>query len=329
MSKSEDYIRSVLEPFGPKLPLAELVRAVNALYHAAEAPHYDAEHFEVFQQLPPIWREALRALQERRGTSAWRVVDFGCGTGFEARQLLANVPREAIESLTCYDPAPEMLERCRRHVRPLYPSARFTSSLDEVMQASGGCNVVLTNSVLHHLPEPAQTMVAVGARAAVDAAWLAGHEPSRRFYRNAECVDVYRRYARFHRWHRFLTPRNYVKALDKLVRRREWPAEAAARAAYTRGYFKRPPKAAAIDRLVDLHVANSVEEAQSGRGFDIETLRQQLRPTWELAWSKTYSFLGPIYEGRAPLGWRRKCQVLATKFPLDGATFISIWERAR
>src|SRR5882762_5700969 len=274
MSKSEDYIRALLEPFGPRLPLAELVQEVNALYHAVEAVHYDSPHSEVFQQLPRIWEEALRSIQDRRSPSEWRIIDFGCGTGFEARQLLANVPTAAIASLTCYDPSHEMLERCQRNVQPLFPSARFTTSLQDVLRASANCNLMLTNSVLHHLPDPVQTMVSIGLQADSDAVWIAGHEPSRRFYQNAKCVEFYGRYARFHRWYRFLNLRNYLNGAGRLVGLRERPAEAAAKAAYLRGYFEKPPSAVIIVRLVDLHVANSIEEAESGRGFDVNALQR-------------------------------------------------------
>jgi SAM-dependent methyltransferase len=329
MSASDDDIRAVLEPFGPTLPFAQLVQAVNALYHAAEAPQYDGTHAEVFEQLPPIWSEGLHWLQQRRETSEWRVIDFGCGTGFEARQLLAHVPPAQVASLTCYDPSPEMLAVCRRNLHSLYPAARFTGSLDEVIASSQTCNLVLSNSVLHHLPDPVQTMVALGVHAAPDAVWIAGHEPSRRFYQNVRCVDTYTRYLRFRRWHRFLVARNYWRAAQRLLRRRAWPAAAAAEAAYQMGYFTRPPRPDAIDRLVDLHVAASREEAERGRGFDIDMLRHELAPTWRLLWSKTYSFLGPFYEGRAPSAWRSVCQTLAEQYPLDGATFMSMWVRGQ
>ncbi|NJK52295.1 MAG: class I SAM-dependent methyltransferase [Leptolyngbyaceae cyanobacterium SU_3_3] len=59
----------------------------------------------------------------------WRILDFGCGTGFEAEQLIRYLPQGSIAQLTCYDLSPEMLARCRARITPLFSDALFVSDL--------------------------------------------------------------------------------------------------------------------------------------------------------------------------------------------------------
>src|SRR4051812_17079365 len=108
-----EYMSSLLERFGPQLPLDELVIELNALYHAYESREYDSRHPEITRQLPAIWREMAAEVQDRQPPTGWHILDFGCGTGFEAEQLLRNFPTGSIASLTCYDLSPDMLARCR------------------------------------------------------------------------------------------------------------------------------------------------------------------------------------------------------------------------
>jgi SAM-dependent methyltransferase len=317
------FINGLLAPFEPTLPLEQLVIEVNNLYHAAEADQYDRRHPEVFEQLPPLWRQMLDGAGERLGESPWQVLDFGCGTGFEAGQLVARVEPRRLAQLTCYDPSPEMLARARERIGPLVPTAVFAEQF-AAARAHAPYNVLLTNSLWHHLPDPQETLRSLEEILAPGAIWLAGHEPSRRFYANPECARLFRTYKKERRYRRFLSP---TRCFGKLRDMFFGPAVRAARQATQRGLFRRRPTAMAINRLVDFHVAHSVEEAGVGRGFDFEELRENLRGRWELLRVFTYSYLGPIGTARLPAAWRLRCQALGERFPYDGANFCCVWRK--
>src|SRR5690348_14835994 len=102
-----------LSPYEPQISLTSLVEDVNKIYHSFDAKHYDREHPEIHQQLPAIWAEMIEQLPE---SSAWRVLDFGCGTGFEAEQVLKQLGSK-MEALVAYDPSPEMLAKCKERLR--------------------------------------------------------------------------------------------------------------------------------------------------------------------------------------------------------------------
>lgn len=317
---AQEFAARMLAPFGPTKPIAELVVEVNRLFHAQEADHYDDDHPEIREQLPKIWRELLD-LAVAKPPSAWRLLDFGCGTGFASEQVAARLGAKEIKEALCYDLSPHMLARCREHLATLLPQATFVEKLPSV----GAFSLLVTNSVLHHLPDVEGTIATLEPLLAPDAWWIQGHEPSSRFYQNAELRKMYDDYLAQNRWGRFLRPSRYWGALKRLFGGD--PRRYAAREAVRLGLFAREPDPDTIDRLVDFGVAHSAEEVAAGRGLDPRVLEKRLAGRWTLVAVRSYSFMGNFYEAKLPASWRERCRGLQERFPEDGANFCSVWRR--
>ena len=327
---NEEMMRRLLAPYGPQRPLQQLVVEVNRIYHSFEARDYNSIHPEITEQLPPLWREMVGVARKRRTGDVWRILDFGCGTGFEAEQLLRNLPVGSIQRLVCYDPSPEMLTECRKRISPLSPTTEFTTDLGALRdQVSEQFNLLATNSLLHHLPEPLSILRDLAPVLSDDASWLAGHEPSARYYRNPECRRTHEEFLRRQNRAKYLSPARYRQRLELLLGWRPDPVGRTAREAYTNGLFTQVPPRTAIGRLVDYHVAHSPEEANQGRGLDIEKMKQELAREWQVIWVRSYAFMGPFYEGKLPARWARAASRLAAKYPMDGANFSCVWVREK
>jgi len=323
------FMTNLLEPYQPQLPLNELVVQVNRLYHAFEAQNYDGRHPEVYKQLPHFWQEMIKTTREqKKSTTKWHVLDFGCGTGFAAQQLIRNLPHGSIAELTCYDPAPEMIEQCRSRIVPFFPKARFCCNLKEILDGIEQYNLLATNSVLHHLPDFINTINSLLPILSSDAVWLSGHTASRRFYKNIECVRMYNEFLQERKLKKFFSPANYLCRLKHTLNLEIDPAKAAAKESLRKGLFKKEPTKFVIGRLVDFHVAHSFNEAVSGRGLDFESMQTDFTSWWNLSWVKTYSFMGAFYEDNVSEKWVCSSRELADKFPQDGANFCAIWRRA-
>jgi SAM-dependent methyltransferase len=323
-----NYMARLLEPYQPQLPVNELVLEVNRLYHACEARDYDTRHPEVHEQLPPIWQQLIETARANSKTKVWRILDFGCGTGFEAEQLLKNLPQGTIAQLTCYDPSLEMLELCREKISPLFPKACFYSDFQAIPASIEPYSLVATNSLLHHLPDFVATINSLLPLLAPDSIWLSGHEPSNRFYRNAECLKMYNAFLQERKWRKFLSLEKYLERLSTVLGLASDPANQTAIEAVRQGLFKKKPSGLLIERLVDLHVAHSLEEANEGRGLDFEKMQIEFAGPWNLIWVKTYSYMGSYYEANVPNKWGRLNREIADKFPNDGANFCTVWKRA-
>ncbi|MDQ6740623.1 MAG: hypothetical protein M3021_09750, partial [Actinomycetota bacterium] len=160
-----------------------------------------------------------------------------------------------------------------------------------------------------------------------DAFWLAGHEPSCRFFSNEECSNVYAAYQHERMWRRFASPKLYLQRFRMLVGLQSSPTSQTAGAAYKRGLFERPPPPALIGRLVDFHVAHSPQEAAAGRGLDFAALATGFTGTWHLEWVRSYAFMGPYYEGNLPGKWAELAGRLRARYPDDGSNFCTLWSR--
>ena len=256
-----------------------------------------------------------------------RILDFGCGTGFEARQCLDSCGRH-IERIVCYDPSESMMEQCRRTLAPWRNKVEFVTDVNRLSTYSG-FNLLLTNSVLHHLLDPVIAVRDLEALLSPDAFWLCGHEPSMRFIRNPACHAALNAYRGRDRWLRVLSPRRWARRLLRWNGFAELPEDYAARRAFELSMFERRPPSCLVNQLVDFHVITTEKELAEAKGLDFRTLQMAFSDEWNLVWHRTYSFLGVYYSGRLPEPWRKKAKRLAEMYPDDGANCCMVWRRSR
>jgi SAM-dependent methyltransferase len=321
-----EYIEQLITPYGPAMPVKSLVAELNKLYHCFEAKEYDSSHPEVHRQLPPIWAEMIRTATGTETEKCWDILDFGCGTGFEAAQLVEVLGVSRIRSLTCYDPSPDMLAICREKLGPRVSGIRILTSLSDVLAGPRRYDLLTTNSLLHHLPAPIDEIRSLNRVLNDDAWWLMGHEPSRRFYENSRCTAELREYRAQHKLRKLGSVNAVWKKLQAVCGAVSDPAHWTAHAACKEGLFARRPPASVVGRLVDYNVPHSASEAAAGRGFDFGELASEFSE-WRSEWVKTYSFMGPYPQSQLSTEWRIRCEDLAATYPLDGANFCVVWRR--
>jgi trans-aconitate methyltransferase len=315
------YIGELIAPFGPTRPVHELVVELNRILFNSTASYYESLHPEVVKQLPPVWKEML-AIVRRELSPPWRLMDFGCGTGFASSQAMQELGSQNIETLTCCDISPNMLEQCRQKIAPMHPRAEYVTSLPEQPRRY---NLLVTNAVMHHVPCMKSFLNTMEPLLEPGSWWVAGHEPSARYYRIAECRDAYQATLKAHRWNRFLSPSKYWTHAKQTFT--SGPNTLTAKRSLELGLFKKLPSDAVVDRLVDYGVAHCLEEVEVGRGFDFEQLKVDLKGRWDLVSVRTYSFMGNFYEGMLSSHWRSVASELAKKYPKDGAMYSSVWRR--
>jgi SAM-dependent methyltransferase len=326
-----------LKAYGPTQPFPVLVVELNKFYHEHEAARYETTHPEIFEQLPALWNEMLDAfdrLESERTRSSeaksrkLRILNIGCGTGFEAEQCLRHFGSDRVERLVCVDPSERMLGQCRRALLPWGKVIQYMTSSSDLDKTGPGFHLLITNAVLHHMPDPIHAIRELAPFLSSDAMWLSGHEPSRRFYHNPDCKSLLLSYNAYNRWKRLSSPRKYLRKILRLTGIEEFPSDYAARRAFEAALFERRPPASLVSRVVDYHVVIADDEGDDTRGFDFTKLESAFVGDWELLQHKTYSFLGPWYEGRLPAYWQAAARGLSEKHPDDGASSCLVWRRA-
>ena len=258
------------------------------------------------------------------------VLDYGCGTGFESQQLISNVHSGQIKHITLFDASPEMLQKCRSKFEGYSFDCKFICETEEIRFASDiKYNIILTNSLLHHLPHPFETIENIGDFLSDDCIWLCGHEPSKRFYQNEHCLSLLKKYRNALYVKKILKPSQVLEIIQQKFGLDRGIATKTAKECLKKGIFTKIPKRKVINLIVDYHVAHTKEEATKGRGFCFQEIEKILNNhKWHLAWKTTYSFMGPYYEGSLSENWKKKCRILAEQYPEDGANFSAVWTRS-
>lgn len=320
-------IKKEIERYSPTVSLDELIVEVNKIYHSFEAEVYDQEHPEVIQQLPPIWKIMLEKFIEKKKDIY--VLDYGCGTGFESQQFINNVSRGKIKRITLFDTSQDMLQKCRDKLKVYSFDCKFTHEIDKIYSVSDmKYNILLTNSLLHHLPYPFESIRKIEQFLTDDCVWFCGHEPSKRFYQNEHCLSLLNGYRRARKVRNFLRLSQVLRKTKKILGLDEGLAAKTAKECFKNGLFTIKPKSSIVGLIVDYHVVHTNEEAKQGRGFCFQEIEKMLSGRWRLSWKTTYSFMGPFYEGALSIEWQKKCRDLAEKYPDAGSNFSSVWTRS-
>lgn len=98
---------------------------------------------------------AARVVEALRDIASGRLIDLGCGPGDICRRIAAHLKSWRIEGL---DAGPNMLDTARRHTvaHPAGERIDFRlSHLPDDRLPEHAYQAVVSNSLLHHLPEPA------------------------------------------------------------------------------------------------------------------------------------------------------------------------------
>lgn len=145
-------IQPIFEQHGTAASVEEFQQQVNVHFHAVEAGVYDNVHREMWESLPVQFQLLSEdALSTGDPGQNLRLLDIGSGTGLSTDLLLKTQLGKRISEVCLLDTSPEMLDlalkRSREWGRKVEGKIGFVSDLPlETF------DVVLTCSVLHHIP---------------------------------------------------------------------------------------------------------------------------------------------------------------------------------
>jgi len=161
---------------------ADLVKAINRLYHEEEAMVYDQFHPEIFERERKTWDYLASFLPKH--TSGIRILDIGSGTGFVLEVLAGHFG--AHDTFILSDISPGMLERARtKFATYTVPRIEFVlTDAEHLPFAEKSFDVVTMNSVLHHIPNTKGFLREVKRVLKPNGLCIIAHEPNRRFFLN-------------------------------------------------------------------------------------------------------------------------------------------------
>lgn len=320
---SFEQLSKQIEQYKPLKDIETIIVETNRIFHDVVSSRYDKIHSRAKGENAPIYTDMCKLLPT---TGKLRILDFGCGTGFAAEQLIKAL--ENIELLCCYDISDEMLEKCKqnitRNTKMGGGGVLYVNNFDDMPNVK--FNVLVTNGVLHHLADPMGTIASLKQYISDDCYYIMGSEPNSRYYRNHELLELTKESrSRLLRLLQHLRKHPYsaIEILRRYVGTNQ--SEQTARKTVESGLFALKPSRNAIDRIVELRVHRGTSSIDGG-GFDF--LSMSLHDEWELVFSKTFNFLGnrtPYYMSNKRE--RRKYTMLEAMYPSDGRNFCCVWKR--
>jgi SAM-dependent methyltransferase len=300
-----------------------LVLRVNELFHDMEGAAYADVHPEIFDAELERW-DALLAKRLADLPRPLRCVDVGCGTGFVSERLFAHL--RAGDSLVLADISDVMLGICRDRFATNDKGVTVTTfkmSDETLALPDASADVVLLNSVLHHVPDASKFLAELTRVLAPGGVLMIGHEPNIRFWRSAFLPANYAIL-------RALAPKRIAAATLKklglygaMVRAKPDPfLDDLNKKLLGEKLIDAPLSRADVSRLVDVH-SPTAGGVRRDEGFDPYAMFDAL-PMRDVA-VETYSHLSKLSDKPA-LRWYDR--VLRALLPRSGAIFFVSAKRA-
>lgn len=313
---------------------ADLVLAVNEIYHDIEGGDYERKHPEIIRDTAARWSRIARLIFSEQKAPR-RVLDIGSGTGFVPLQLRHSLrPQDLI---VCSDLSAGMLDSCRQNLgrAGMCCHVEFVKLEGTGLQgATGPFDVITLNSVLHHVPDYLGLLREIDRNLRPGGALVIAHEPNRLFATKPFLVRITRA---------FLTSngRPFRFIAKRVIRRFAAAKEAVAIARdagietqdiygrvnvelIRRGLISQPLRPEQISGILDYHVQILDGDVRAERGFDVESLASQALQGYRIAFRETYNHL-LVGDDRQTLMAQFTGFVLSMLFPRHGQTFSAVF----
>ncbi len=315
-----DRAALLVKPYGPRVPVEELVVQLNIIFHKYEAAAYDDRHPEIFSELPEIWAGMYRAGSEYLTKTELRVLDYGCGTGFAAAQFISLAGPARIGELVCYDPSEEMLERCKRR----FSESKISAATRYLPAAPAEAfDVVLTNSLLHHLPSIADFLEQMKILLAPEGVWFQGHEPNRHYYNSPSSREMFALCRSEARRQKLMSPFWYFNKIAVCLGWQTTPESFTSLEAVGNNLLERRPPPAVIAQLVDVGVPTPGSGNITTLAFEPADV-EKVDPSLSVVWSKSYNFKGRYHQHQFSDSLEQRIRAFAAEHPESGASISSI-----
>ena len=323
-------LKTYLDSVGATLPPLQFIGMVSNLYHRFEAEHYNNRHPEIFKSVTQQhWQELLQSIAAEMPAEI-DVLDLGCGTGFASLMALRYLGADRIHRLLCADPSTEMLEKSRAALQEAGFQVEYVAGfIETVRQRNEHFDLILTNSVIHHVFDLDSFFAQIGALLNTDGFYIAGHEPNASHVAVAQVYVCNRLYRQLRRLRRRLNLRVAVRGILRRAGMRAQPTTISDRvneALLAAGEIRQRLEPAAISKMVDIHVPTIHAERYPWGlpGLDPAGLLAYM-PGLSLVASRTYHHIKG-YDGlRFPWNWLD--QRLAAVYPEAGADFIAVYQK--
>jgi 2-polyprenyl-3-methyl-5-hydroxy-6-metoxy-1,4-benzoquinol methylase len=320
-----EAIAPLKEKYRVQCSLEEFHSAVNLAFHKHESAVYDQVHKVMWDSLPEQFLLLVGDV-ERSGPlagGALALLDIGCGTGLASDSMVRTALGPRIASLTLLDVSPEMLARAKtrsanwkKQVEPML------GMLHEVPLAKK-YDIIITSSVLHHIPDLADFLANVARLQAPRGVFLHMQDPNGDYMHDPTLVERKAEYkleseSQLPGWLRRLAPSRLAARMQRLLGATE-PVDYLSltnQELLTSGVIAKPMSPPDIWAITDLH-------DNEDTGVSIEQMKPLL-PGYDLISSRSYAFCGQLAGGLTGSRLQQESELIAQQAP-NGQYVGAVW----
>jgi SAM-dependent methyltransferase len=300
--------------YGVTCSPAEFHSVVNLTFHKHESHVYDELHANMWRSLPAQFRLLAKDYLAAGLRAPVRILDIGCGTGLSSDLFLRTELGRHVREVYLLDSCPEMIARAKARSEAWGMTVKvLQGDIRDLPPAT--YDLIITCSVLHHIPDLPRFLDAVRRIQAPGGVFLHVQDPNGDYLNDPLLLErkqvLSRIRKRTPRWVRNLSPQQFAGRLRRLVTRET-------RADYIRlidedliraGVVQHPMTATDLWRVTDLHDHDDV-------GISMRDLEAWL-PDYEVISVRSYGFYG-VLESDLPRALQEKEMALIEKKDPNG-----------
>jgi SAM-dependent methyltransferase len=154
-------VEAIMRRHGITSTPAEFHAAVNVCFHRFESEVYDEVHQDMWNSVPQEVELLASDCLKDQGPSPLRMLDIGCGTGLALDSVMRSSLGPRVKEIDLLDTSTAMLARAQKRREQWGKTGRTVEGIVESLPSGVSYDLIITCSVLHHVPDLASFLKAV------------------------------------------------------------------------------------------------------------------------------------------------------------------------
>lgn len=301
---------------------ADFHAAVNVCFHRFESEVYDETHRDMWETLPGQIELLANDCLRQNLPDRIRMLDVGCGTGLATDSLLRSALDSRVKEIDLLDTSSAMLARAEKRRQEWGRPGRTVEGIIEALPPGAAYDLIITCSVLHHVPDLASFLKAVaGLQSGPGAIFIHLQDPNGDFDKDRKKLERVAEFspiaipdslARFN-------PKRILRRLMREITGKQGQdyLSKTNRELIRTGIISKPLSTDEIFSITDIHV--------HGGGISIEKMKTWL-PDYDLLSQRSYGFFG-VLGSHLPSALKRREDRYSQDGELNGEHVMGAWRR--
>lgn len=161
------------------------IERINEIFHDQEAKYYDSRHLEIIDKRSENWQKIFSYSMDKLKKRHIKILDYGIGTGIITGFVIKRLGIKRVEKVVGIDISQAMLQAAVKRLS-------FIKNRLELIKITPGekidldhkFDLIIINSVLHHLPEPESKLNELAKILEKNGILLVVHEPNVKYSKN-------------------------------------------------------------------------------------------------------------------------------------------------